>query len=300
MKRPESKIGLAIGLMIIAAFFNALMAATAKFATGVTSTDMMLFWRNLICWFLLFPWLLWGKPHYPLARKLHTTEWKMHFIRGLCGLGSVFLYFYSLKSLTLTDATLLFNTMPIFVPIVGYLWKGFRIPHQIWAGFIIAFLGVMLVMKPTSQIFQWASLLALGSGIIGAVATMAIRLSHYTEPTYRTLFYYFTLAGLITGIYSLFNFSANWGHLDTHEILLLLLIGLFGMGYQVFLTLAAKYGPVRLTSSFIYLSVVFSMFLDYYLWNEELTWVHMTGFILITSGACLVAWLYPRETITNR
>ncbi|MGE5196542.1 MAG: DMT family transporter [Anaerolineae bacterium] len=205
IQRPPVKLFIAIPCILLAALLNALMGASVKASSAHVSTEMIVLWRNLVSLVLLFPWICFSSPEKPLHEKLMTRQWGMQLIRSLSGLVSVFLYFYSLRYLSLSDATLLFNTMPIFVPITAYLWKKHPIPHRLWWGIGLAFAGVAFVIGPSTQVFQLASLLAIGSGMAGSVATFALRLAHYTEPSSRTLFYYFFISTIVTAVASLFQ-----------------------------------------------------------------------------------------------
>lgn len=282
--RPKTHFKLAIFFMLLGALFNALMGAVVKLASPTLSPETMVFVRNLICLVLIFPWIN--------LKHLAFHNWKLQLIRGAFGLTSILLYFYSLRFLSLSDATLLFNTMPIFVPLVAYLWKRIPMQHNLWWGLGIAFGGILVIMHPGITIIHYASFVAIGAAITSAVSSLAVRFAHYQDPTSHILFFYFVITTVLSGFITLYHFDANWVHLNFQMIQLLIWIGLFGLGWQVCFTMAAKYAPIRVSSIFVYASVVFSMMIDHWYWHQEISSVVFVGFGLIVIGAALVVYLY--------
>ena len=136
--RPKRQLHLAIPYVLIASLFSTLTGAMAQYASSSLSVEMMVFGRMLLSLFVIAIWIEISRA-VSWKQLLTTREWKIHLVRGLAGLGSIFFYYYSLKSLYLTDATLLFNTMPIFVPFVALIWRGIPIPHKIFGGLVWPF-----------------------------------------------------------------------------------------------------------------------------------------------------------------
>jgi drug/metabolite transporter (DMT)-like permease len=298
--RPKTNLRLAIPAVLVASLFNALMGMIVKISSSSLSTSSMITWRNLINLMFILPWLLWIPPRGHLIEKVKTHQIGMHLIRACSGLTSVFLYFYSLKYLLISDATLLFNTFPIFIPIVAYLWRRTRTPPMMWWGIGIAFLGIVLTLHPGSGVVQMASLCAIASGMLGAVSYTAIRYSHYTEPSRRTMFYYAFIAFIIAGLVSLIDFSGNWMQLNPQKLWLLLALGVTGMVNQTCLIQALKHAPARLMSCFMYSSVIFAMMIDWWLWGNSLSLLSYLGFALILLGAIWIFLFYPKEAPSKK
>lgn len=296
--RPKTELGLAIPFVLIASLFSAATGAVAKYASPFVPVEIMVFARMLLSLMIMGLWIELRRSvgkQTGWKEKLYTKEWKIHLVRGLFGLGGITFYYYSLKSLTLTDATLLFNVMPIFVPFVAFFWKRIPMPHQIFWGIGVAFIGIILVLRPGAGVFHLAAVWALLAGLCGAVASVALRFAHYTEPFERTMFYYFLVGAIGSGIGVLTNPQASFHIVDLKVLIYLLLIGGFGFGFQILYTLASKHAPVRLITVFLYTSVIFSMFFDWCLWGKGFSLLTFIGFALIVCGAALMVYLFPKE-----
>ncbi|MBX7066306.1 MAG: DMT family transporter [Parachlamydiales bacterium] len=296
--RPERQTAKGISFFILASLFMALMGAAAKELSTHQTVEATIFWRNFIGLLLLFPWLLIQKE--PLKKQLHTKQIKMHCIRGVTNYLTIFLYFLSLSYLPLSNATLLFNTIPIFIPIIAYFWQGIVIHKQLWWGLGVAFLGILIALDPRAGFFQPASILALLSGVTGAITLVSLRLGHYSETSPRLMFYLFSINMLLAFFCSLFSFQKSWMALTGNDIFWLVLVGIYGFFYQVASTFGAKFVPMRLGAVFIFFSVIFSFLFDHWIWKTELPLSVYLGCALIIIGAILKVVFYPKDDIQLR
>lgn len=292
--KPKTQLSFALPCVLFASLFTAANGAVVKYTSDLFSTEMIVFARMFVSFLLLTGWIELSRDK-SWKEKLKTAEWKTHLIRGIFGLSTLFLYFYSLRFLYLADATLLYNTMPIFVPLVAFFWKKIPIPHRIFWGIGIAFAGILLVLGPGEAVFQPASFYALLAGVTGAVATVALRFAHYTEPMERTLFYYFLVGTCVALFFSLANPEDNFLALDAKRLYFLGIIGVLGFGYQILFTLAIRHAPARMISPSFYVSVLFGMLFDWWIWNKIPSWLALGGFVLVVVGAFLTLYLYPKE-----
>lgn len=137
-------------------------------------------------------------------------------------------------------------------------------------------------------------------GFCAAIVFVGTRYLTYTEPPLRNMFYLFFIGTLISFI-MLFTIKENfWPNLHLARIILLLGVGVSGYLYQLCFTYGTKHAPVRLTSSFMYTSVIFALLLDWIAWNATPSWGSIIGILLIFVGACLLLFLYPKEDYQKR
>jgi drug/metabolite transporter (DMT)-like permease len=294
--RPRKRPLIGISLFIASALFMALMGTTVKILSDHQTAEAIVFWRNFVGLAILLPWMLLKNPKTPLTKQLKTTTLKLHLTRGIASFLSVFLYFYSLRDLSLSSATLLFNTIPIFIPLVAFFWKRIVILKILWWGLGVSFVGIVFALDPGKDLIQSASLIALLSGALGAAAFVSLRLGHYTETQDRLMFYLFLICALSAVLFTLFSFKTSWT-LTVKDLWLMCIVGIFGFLYQLTVTAGAKFVPVRLGSIFIYFSVIFAFAIDRWVWHTHISLSTYLGFILIVVGAALMVFLYPKEDI---
>lgn len=299
-KRPVKKFPQAIFFIMLFALFTAFNSAAVKYVADEISIVSIILWANMVGLVSMLLWIFVLSPKKKTLSYLKTPQIKNQALRSLSRLVTLFLFFYALKTLAIADATLFLFTSSIFIPIIAFLWHKIKFHHEIWWGLIVAFIGIGIVLNPGKEIFQPASLLALASGITSAIALLSLRFSHYEEPSDRTLFYNFGIAGVVIFLISLFSFEANWSSLNGERIFWLIGIGFLALGAQINLTLATKFAPMRFLSPFMYIAVIFGMFLDWIIWQHKPTLEIYIGCLLIVAGNVLMVFLYPKDDLKLR
>ena len=147
---------------------------------------------------------------------LKTGRFAVLFLRAFFGAVATVLYVISLKYIPLINATLLFNTPPLFVPIFCLFILKIKVPWKVWIAIIIGFIGILFIIRPTfSSLGQPGDILGLGSGISLALAFTMLTILTNTEPTKRINFYFFGI-GILLMLPFLFSSQPtsgieNWG-----------------------------------------------------------------------------------------
>lgn len=291
--KKKKDLLLAIGAAVCAALSNALMATLTKIEVGQGSQPaMILFWRSVWSFLFLFPIIFLSRPKFTLVSKVKTSRFKLHLIRSVAGFAGVLLYFVALKYLSLTVATLLYFTIPLFMPFVGYVWVRRPLPRLGWIGLIVGFIGVLFVIKPGHALFHTASLVGLLSGLIITIGQFAAHLLTTTESNNRINFYYFIVTGLITLPFTFFLPGKEWGALSLENLAYFFGIAVFGFGYLFALNFSLKHGSPSLVTSFLYTVVIFSMLLDWLIWHQIAHWMTWTGSVLVVVGVILIYHFY--------
>ena len=106
------------------------------------------------------------RPHHALG-LVRTARRKMHVVRGIVLIASSLSFFSALKFLPLAEATALNYSTPMIVTLMAatFLQEHITIPR--WAFVIAGFVGMLLIVRPGSEMLTPASL--LGARLRGAV-----------------------------------------------------------------------------------------------------------------------------------
>jgi drug/metabolite transporter (DMT)-like permease len=285
----------AIGAAISAAASNTVMATLTKNEVeGKIAPHLVLFWRSCFAIAILILLMLLFQPHENFWSQIKTKRLWMHFTRAFFGLAGSFIYFYMLKVASLTLATLLFFTVPLFMPLVAFFWRGDRLPHLSWIGLLIGFLGVICVIKPGHQLFHFSSLFGLCSGLFIAIGQFASYLLTKTESNHRINFYYFLFSLLIT-LPLIFTPNSGLYHIQPLDYFFFFWIGIFALVYLLLITLALKHGPPPLVTCFLFTVVIFSMLVDWFVWKIIAHWLTWLGAVLIVMGVLLMFYFHRLE-----
>lgn len=282
----EQHIRKGVAFAILAAISFTSMSLFGKIIGDKASTDTILFARFFMSLVLVMPWVI-KNP----KEALHFAKPLTIVSRSFFTLAAFACFFYALKFISLSTALLLNNTFPLFVPIVAWLMGKHHTPYKVWLGIILGFIGVGLVLKPAPGFFQIASIVGLASGVLAAIAVVIICRLTKTTPVTQILFYNFLICSVLTGIFLPFG----WQSLNTHTFFLLLGVGFFGAAYQFFSTLSYAKAPVRITSSLMFLCILFGVVADWLIWNKILDITALTGMICVIVGGIVTIYFGQKE-----
>ena len=280
--------------MLFASLGFALMGVCVKLASDLYSTSEIVLYRGLVgVVFILCLLRLRGGT-------LKTMLPGAHLWRGMVGVTSLWLWFYSFSQLPLATAVTLNYTSPIWIALTLFVaawWHGKkRIEWGLVGAIALSFVGVTMLLRPAIHAEQWlGGMLALASGVLSALAYMQVRhLGQLGEPEYRVVFY-FSVTGMVAGLAgSILHGGAAgalWHPHSARGIGLLLATGLFATSAQMAMTRAYRLGNVLVTANLQYTGIVFSSLLGILIWRDLLGWLSWAGIaVILTSG--LIATYY--------
>lgn len=274
-------------LAVCAAATFAGAGAFVKLATAELPNTMVVFLRNGFGLLMLLPWL----PR-PGLRSLITHRPFSHLIRVMVGLSAMYCYFYAIAHMNLANAVLLNYSQPLFIPFIAWLWLSEKPPARIWPAVAIGFVGVTFILKPDTGLISPIGLIGLGSGILAATAMVSIRRMADTEPTTRIVFYFTTMATLISAVPAIITWH------DPSTAAWLYMLGAGGMATlgQLMLTRAYALAPAAHTGSLIYATVVFAGLLGWLIWGEVPDLLDLAGVVLVMTAGVLVVFVRSRKS----
>ncbi len=283
--------GLARGAVLILAseFLLVCSGMVIKHLHGAVSNEQTVFFRNLFGLVLLLPWL-WRNG----TQALKTDCIHLHFLRSFMGVTAMSCLFYAWAHLPLAQASLLKQTMPLFVPVVAFFWMGERLSWLNYVALGLGFAGIMLVLNPTQDapVLNLAVLAGLVGAVMGGSTKVSIRrMRSVEEPAQRVVFYFALLGTLLSAAPA----GLDWMPLDWDAALWLFLLGITSTLAQLLLTAAYGHAPAGQLGAFTYASVIFAALLGWWVWDETLTPLALAGMLVIITAGLLVMLGQPRS-----
>lgn len=233
--------------------------------------DETLFCRFFIGLMLTLP-LIFRGPKF----DWHIHDYRASLLRNGAGLASMLFMFYSLKYLPLSSAVLLANTSALFAPLfvlILYRQKTSRVTLACTAG---GFSGVCIVLLDanTRQVSSPYLFIGLLGAALAALAYLGVKSLTRRHCALNVIFYFYLSGTLVLP----FTYSADWAVPSAYEAMLLLGVGVFGLGFQFFLTKALALAEISEITPFIFINVILSALADWLLWST----IPNTGFWLGT------------------
>ena len=218
--------------------------------------------------------------------SIKTKKPVRHFVRAFSAVGCVVLYIFGIKYLLLSENIAIAHSAPIIAALLAVPILGEKIGiHRILA-ITIGFVGVLVIIKPGTDLFQLKSLLPIGSALFMASVYLTTRSLMNTESSTSIVFYY-SFALLFT---SLIFFPSDFVIPDTFNLILALSLGIMGSMGHYFMSQAARHADVAITSPFEYTSFIFVGLMGYFFFYEIPSNSVIIGGILIIISGVYVAY----------
>lgn len=270
--------------IIGAALFFAAMSAFVRLA-GDLPTFEKAFFRNFIAAILVY--IVIRRKRIPL--RIEAGGRLFVLLRCVFGTMGLLLNFYAIDRLNLADANMLNKLSPFFAIVFSYFLLKEKVrPLQVIA-VIGAFLGALLIIKPTGTNLQLVPAIGGFFGGMGAGAAYTC-LRKATQRGVRSeliVLCFSCFSTLITVPFILADFVMPTGR----QFLLLLLCGVCGAGGQFAITAAYTFAPAREISVYDYTQVIFSAILGFFLFDQIPDLLSFLGYALII-GMAVVNFVY--------
>jgi len=217
--------------------------------------------------------------------KIKTKKPIVHFIRAFSAVGCVVFYFFGLKYLMISENVAIVHSGPILAAIIAVPLLGEKIGIKSSIAIMIGFVGVLIIVKPGTDLFKLVSILPVLSAMFMAMVYISTRYLMSTESSVAIIFYY-SFALLIT---SLFFFPKDFLYPSISQLIPLFSLGIMGSLGHFFISQAAKYADVVMISPFEYTSFLFVAFMGYYFYGEVPTnSIYFGGLLIIISGLYII------------
>lgn len=267
--------------ILIAEALLAVMAAVIKHVSLELPNEMLVFFRNLFGLAVVAPIALRHGP-----RALTTTLPHLHLLRALSGVSAMYCFFFTISNIPLAEAVLLKLTAPFLIPLIALLWLGERLPVATVAGITVGFAGVALVLQPGLDRIPLAGLAGLAGAALAGLAKVAIRAMGPSEPAPRIVFYFGTLATLVSAVPLVWA----WQTPGLGSLAWLGLMGACATGAQLLLTRAYSIAPAGRIGPFSYVAVIYGSVLGWVFWSEIPGVATLLGSLLITAAGVLTLY----------
>jgi drug/metabolite transporter (DMT)-like permease len=292
-----------IGFMLIAAFCFSCMGASAKLLKGVFTAGQLVFYRNLVgLIFLAFGFLL---------RPPRSEGGKMGWLifRGFMGTIALYTLLFCVLHMPLGTAMTYNLTSAIFIALFSYVLFGEFHGPLVLSALLIGFTGMILVYKPSMHLPGAWHLAGLISGITSAIAYLTVgRLSRYYDP--RVIVSAFIVTGVILpllslGVHAATNLPADglfiidWKIPHGLQWVWILMLGLFALFGQYFVTRAYGTDKAGVVSAVSYANIVFSVIFGYALGDGFPDPLSLTGILLIISSGIMISMYRSRPVSTK-
>ncbi len=272
----------------LSVLFFVLMSVCIKATGDNLPLFQVVFFRNF---FALLPLIFF--IYFLKLNFRSINNYKLHILRAIIGISAMSLFFVSLRYVHLVEMQTISYSSVFFISILSIFFLGEKIGYRRIIAIIIGFIGVVIILKPTSAIFSNYSILPLIASLFLSMAVIVLKKILLTNDNILSVWVFTVLCTLI----SLFFFNENWIWPNKIDMSLMIASGVLGFIAQICLTKSFQLADASLLAPLDFSSVIWSFFLGYFLFGELIsTNVIIGGSIIILS----VGYIFYRERILQK
>lgn len=221
------------------------------------------------------------------AARLRSRAPGLQVLRGLGVVGSAILFIMALQHLPLADATAINFVSPAFVTVLSVVFLGERVGWRRWTALAVGMLGMVIILRPGSEVFTLAALLPVLSSAGWASAVVVTRRIGTLDPPETTLVWTagvgLVVVTLLLPAMMLFGVTPVLPSL--WQIGLGLLIGLFSSAAQFLVVLAYRAAPASVLAPFSYTQLLTSGLLGVLVFGHVPDgWTFLGAAVIAASG----------------
>ena len=216
------------------------------------------FFRYLFSTLIILPFMLKS----PVLFK--TTQLNNHILRALVGAIALTACCYSVNIMPLYENTTIMFTQPVFFLVMAFFILKEPVDWRRWLCTLGGFAGLLLILKPGSDAFQWAALVPTTAAILFAYSDVINKTMVKRENTFTLLFYF----AFGTTLFAFIPLLYVWEMPTVQELGLLALLGLGANLIQVCIFKAFSATDASGLAPFRYVELITGGLLGYIFFNQ--------------------------------
>lgn len=281
----------AILFMLIAYASIVIMGVFVKVSSSNIPPSQILFFRFFIGLLFILPFVFNSSQ---FNFKMHNFKYSL--LRNAAGLLSMLLMFYSLKYLPVSTAILLTNTSTLFVPLFMLLIFKNRTSWSTILCTVLGFAGICIIFyTPQAEINSLYLSIGVLSAAFAALAYIGIKQLSKDHSALEIIFYFYASSSIAIPLFTAYG----WVWPSWTDTLSLLMVGIFGLAFQIFITKAFKLSDISEITPFIFTGVILSALSDWLVWSNAPSGRFWVGAAVIVLSVSLLAKLKaPEQTAT--
>ena len=272
----------------LSVLFFVLMSVCIKATGDHIPLFQVVFFRNF---FALLPLIFF--IYFLKLNFRSINNYKLHIARAFIGITAMSLFFISIRYVPLVEMQTISYSSVFFISILSIFFLGEKIGYRRIIAIFIGFIGVLIILKPSTELFSNYSVLPLIASLFLSMAVIVLKKILLTNNNILSVWVFTILCTLI----SLFFYNESWIWPNNLDLSLMIASGILGFIAQICLTKSFQLADASLLAPLDFSSVIWSFFLGYIFFAELIsTNVLIGGTIIIVS----VGYIFYRERVLQK
>ena len=272
----------------LSVLFFVLMSVCIKATGDHIPLFQVVFFRNF---FALLPLIFF--IYFLKLNFRSINNYKLHIARAFIGVTAMSLFFVSIRYVPLVEMQTISYSSVFFISILSIFFLGEKIGYRRIIAIFIGFIGVLIILKPSTELFSNYSVLPLIASLFLSMAVIVLKKILLTNNNILSVWVFTVLCTIL----SLFFYNENWIWPNNLDLSFMIASGILGFIAQICLTKSFQLADASLLAPIDFSSVIWSFSLGYIFFGELISSdVLIGGLIIITS----VGYIFYRERVLQK
>ena len=283
------KIYIAICAMLLGVVFVDLYGVIIKSLGNIYSTAQLTMFRNAFAVIPLLILFFFFQGYVDIFKNINRKFIFLCFLRGASFLFMNITYFIAIINMNFATASTLTFSSPFFIIILSIFLLQHKVGLYKWSAVFIGFVGVVLIMRPTSDVFSLYSIFPILTALAWAFYMIILKFIPESYSSAKIEFY--TLIFSFLGSVLLLPLTSGYTEIQSsNHWILMVLIGISGGTATVLFIYAYRLVAPSSLAPFEYLGIPSSFILGWIFFSEAPLDQLFPGVIGIIAAGMIVIW----------
>ena len=280
----QNNVLFGISLMVITTFMFSSMDGVSRYLAEKNNVFTLVTMRYWFIAFLMMITCVFIKNR--VSDILNTKQPYIQFSRGVILSLNNCLVVYTFTLLGLVETHAIIACYPLIVAGLSVPFLGERFGWRRWMAIFTGFIGVIIILRPNTNVITEGSIFAIVGAIMFAVYLILTRYVSRSD-TAITSFFWTGIGGTVTmSIISLFI----WDDILKEDYLWLLLMCVLSAGSHFMMVKTLQVAEASVVQPFSYLQLVFGSIIGVTIFSESIDLMIIVGSLIVIGSGLFTTW----------
>jgi drug/metabolite transporter (DMT)-like permease len=286
--RPRNAVAVGVGLMLLGDFMFAANDVMGKWLIATFTVGQVLLIRSAAALIFMIPMVM----RLGVRNLVGLERPRTQVLRVLFATFEVLCFYWAVVYVPVADVMVFYLAGPIYVAALSPWMLGERVGWRRWTAILVGFVGVIIVLEPSTAALTLPSLISLAGSFAFALVIIQSRQLRRTPDT--AIVFWQTAGALVAGAVLA---PFGWVTPDPAGFGLLALLGVVAMIAHVLINRALKYAPAVVLAPIQYTLLLWAVVFGYLVFGDVPETRMLVGAaIIILAGL----FLFHREKVRKR
>ena len=280
----QNNVLLGIGLMVVTTFMFSTMDGVSRYLAENNNVFTLVTMRYWFIAIVIAITCLFVKDSF--QKVLYTKQPFTQFSRGLILSLNNCLVVYTFTLLGLVETHAIIACYPLIVAGLSVPFLGEKFGWRRWTAIFVGFVGVIIILRPTTNVISEGAIYALVGAIMFAVYLILTRYVSRLDKAI-TSFFWAGIGGSVT--MTIISFFI-WENILKEDFLWLLIMCVLSASSHFMMVKTLQVAEASVIQPFSYLQLVFGSIIGVTIFSESIDLMIVVGVTIVIGAGLFTAW----------